>query len=210
MTARTTWTTALSGALVLILSACSGSSAGSAAPPSVGLSSGAATVAPSTPPSVAPSLTIPSFDLPNDDKGLEALLPDKICGAKARKLSFSGDRFTSMADENFTATLAALGKSAKDVSFAVAGDPSGGDCSTTAGVFRVKGADPSKLREVFLAEAVKGGGTQTQGNVGGKDVYINASSSGDTKDYAYFVGDAVFFVAAKDDAAAALVLQAMP
>ena len=227
MTRRTmAWLTTLGGAAILVLAACSSSSATAGATSGNGSSGSPSAAAPSVAaPSVAvvpsaaaseelpgSSVAIPSFVLPNDDKGLEALLPDELCGGKATKLSFGGSRFADVADENFKSMLAALGKSASDVSFAVAAPAlaSSSACSTSAGVFRVKGADLSRLKDVFLAEAAKEGPPPTQGNVGGKAVYISAATGADTKTYSYFNGDALFFVTAKDDTAAAAALQDMP
>lgn len=227
MTRRTlAWSATLGGAAIFILAACSSSSAsagasaanGTSGAPSVGAPSVAA---PSGATSAAPlasagepgaSLAIPSFELPSDDKGLEALLPDQMCGKAATKLSFSGDRFGLADDPTLSATLAKIGKTPKDVSFAVSAGPfaSGGDCSTSAAVFRVKGVDGGLLRDAVLAEVGKDAQAATQSNVGGKDVYVWPSEDGDSKTYAYFKGDAIFFVVAKDDAAAGPVLQVMP
>ena len=90
---------------------------------------------------------------------------------------------------------------------AVAASMATGTCDSAAGVFRLNGVDANRLRDVDLAESAKEGDTVTQKNVGGKDVDV---TSGDTTTYVYFKGDAMFFVTADDDAAAALVLQEMP
>jgi hypothetical protein len=227
MTRRTlSWSAALAAAIALLVAACSSSSSGSAAPESAGAPTSAPTTAPTTAiseapstaaessvPSEVPSIEIPSFVLPSDDKGLEALLPDKLCGKTATKLSMGGDRFASVPDQTFTDTLSQLGKTPKDVSFAVAssGLVTGGDCSDTAIVFRVKGADPGRFRDVFIAAAKEQDNTTwTNGNVGGKDVYIGTQPDSDTKSYAWFRGDALFIVEAKDDATAAPLVQGMP
>ena len=96
---RTTspWLAALTSVFILVLvAACGGSAAGSASPttgqPSVAAPSVASPseAASEGAPSAGSSLALPSFALPNDDKGLEALLPDEMCGGKATKLSFGG------------------------------------------------------------------------------------------------------------------------
>ena len=87
---------------------------------------------------------------------------------------------------------------------------SSGICPTSAGVFRIKGVDPGRLHDVYLAEVAKEGQSQEQRNVGGKDVSIGTSTDNDTKTYAYFNGDAIFFVTAKNDDDAAAVLKVMP
>ena len=213
---------ALFGASVaLIVAACNGSTSRTAAPASAGQPSTAQSEAPSVAPSVAESaptnsgspIAIPSFALPNDDKGLEALLPDQLCGKAVSKLSFSGDRFASVPDPTLQGTLAQLGKSLSDVSAAAAfpNPATNGNCKTTAFVFRIKGADVGRFRDVFLAAAKKQDDTTyTTGNVGGKDVYIGTKPGNDTKTYAYFKGDALFFVDAPDEASAAAALQEMP
>ncbi len=208
----------------MLLAACSGSSS-SSAPSAAGQASAPETTAPSAStapasapaseaPSVEASLAIPSFVLPSDDKGLEALLPSTLCGKTATKLSFSGARFAAVSDPTFTSTLAQLGKSPKDVAFAVSspGVASIDSCKETAVVFQIKGADPGRFRDVFIAAAQKQNDTTyTQGNVGGKDVYIGVQASDPTKKtYAYFNGDALFIVEAPDDASAGPLLQEMP
>jgi hypothetical protein len=151
------------------------------------------------------SLAVPSFVLPSGAKDLEALLPDQLCGAKAVKLSMTGDQFASSANTEFKAALQALGKSVSDVAFAIAGDPT---YSCTAGIFRVKGVDQNLLQQALLAEEQKSGNTYTQGSVGGKNVYITDAGSG--KQYVYFSGDAAIFASAKTEAEAAGILQKLP
>ena len=202
------------GALVASLWACGSSTASSpsaaagnqpsqapasAAEPSVAAPSQA------EPSQAEASIAVPSFVLPSGAKDLEALLPDQLCGAKAVKLSMTGDQFASSADPQFKATLSALGKSVSDVAFAIAGDPT---YSCTAGIFRVKGVDQNLLQQALLAQEQKTGTTYTQGSVGGKNVYISDAAS--AKQYVYFNGDAAIFVSAKTEAEAAGILQKLP
>ncbi len=220
MTRRiTAWLAVLT--LATVLAACSSSSAttapssggGASAAPSTAPASETPSVAPSSAESSAPSIAIPSFALPNDDKGLEALLPDQLCGKASTKLSLSGARFSTVQDPVFDATLSELGKTATDVSFAIASPGLAGSdsCQVSAAVLRIKGADPSRFRDLFIAAAKKEDNTTyTTGSVGGKDVYIGTTPGNDTQTYAYFKGDALFFVTAPDDATAAPVLQVMP
>ena len=218
MTRRTISATVGMVLAMILLAACSGSSS-SVAPSAAGQASAAPeTTAPSAAPaSEAPSAeasnAIPSFELPSDDKGLEALLPSTMCGKTATKLSFSGARFANITDPTFTSTLAQLGKSPTDVAFAVSspGVAALDTCKQGAIVFQIKGADPGRFRDVFIAAAQKQNDTTyTQGNVGGKDVYIGTSKSDGTKTYAYFKGDALFIVEAPDEASAAALIQEMP
>jgi len=182
---------------------CSGaaSPAGSVASPAP--STEPSVAAPSETASAAPSLLLPSFSLPSSDKELEALLPDTVCGLPAVKLSMTGSDFEAAADPEFKAVLDKLGKTADDVSFAVAGG--GADCA--AGVFRVKGADPNKFREYFIDESIKTGATYTEAVVGGKAVLVATDAD---FGYGYFKGDALFFVTAPTEAEAAEILAALP
>jgi hypothetical protein len=157
------------------------------------------------PSSAAASFVIPSFALPSGAKDLEALLPATLCGETALKASMSGDQFMATADATFKAILGSLGKQASDVSFAIAGAATSG-CS--AGIFRIAGVDQNLLQQTFVAEEQKTGATVSQGSVGGKSVYISAQSGG--KEYVYFKGDAVIFAQAKDETAAAGILQQLP
>jgi hypothetical protein len=156
----------------------------------------------------APSIGLPSFQLPSSDKELEALLPDQLCGATAQKLSMSGPAFATSADEQFKATLDKLGKSVNDVSFAMA-VPTGGTCAAAAGIFKIKGADPGRLQQVYGEVAQQEGTKYEQRSVGGKNVYVSTEASGSST-YAYFAGDAIVFAFAKDDATAAPLLQELP
>ena len=167
--------------------------------------------APSTAAGSSSGPVLPGFSLPNDDKDLEALLPSTLCGKTDVKTSLSGADLSSGADPAFAATLAQLGKSTNDVGFAIAEpDPTtASDCAVTIGVFAVNGADGNQLKTVFLAAATAEETVYTESNVGGKDVFIDASDP-TAKNYAYFKGDGVFFVQAPDDATAAPLLTALP
>jgi hypothetical protein len=225
MTRRiTAWLAVLT--LATVLAACSSSPATTAPSSGGGTSTAPSTEPASTEPSVAPSATesaapsssepsiaIPSFVLPNDDKGLEALLPDQLCGKASIKLSLSGARFASVQDPVFDATLSELGKTAADVSFAIAepNPATSAGCKVSAAVLRIKGADPAKFRDLFIAAAKREENTTyTTGNVGGKDVHIGKTPGSDKETYAYFKGDALFFVTAPDAATATPALQVMP
>ncbi|MEA3033312.1 MAG: hypothetical protein QOH86_1328 [Sphingomonadales bacterium] len=207
-------TTFATGALLATLSACGGSAAATAStataatqssPAAPSAESSASESSQAAASSAQSSFTIPSFALPSGAKDLEALLPARLCGETAIKLSMSGAQFTSSADPTFKAILQALGKQASDVSFALAGSPTSG---CTAGIFRIAGVDQNLLQQAFLAEEQKTGTVATQGSVGGKSVYI-ADRTG-AKEYVYFKGDAAIFVEAKDEASAAAILQQLP
>jgi hypothetical protein len=212
----------LAAVAIVVLAACGGNAAASLAPgiasnalPSAAAPSEAASTAASEAPSEAPSeaaasgaAVIPSFAYPSSDKELEALIPDKVCGATAIKVSFSGATFAATGDAELKALLAALGKSPADVSMAVAAAPGTGKCA--AGIFRVKGADPSRLQQVFQAEAAKSGDVYVVKSIGGKDVYVATGGSDSSLQYAYIAGDALIFVAADTEAQAAELIAALP
>ena len=203
--------TGLIGIALVALIGCSGAAGSPAAPagataaPTVAAASQAAASA-AAPDAGAASGAIPSFTLPSSDKELEALLPAELCGAPTTKFSFSGDSFADSADPEFLAVLSALGKTAADVSFAVAGTTTDPTCS--GGIFRVKGVDSGRFKEVFLAEAKKAGNDYQELSLGGKTVLFDKTSS--DLQYAYFKDDAIIFAGAADEATAATVIAALP
>ena len=200
--------------LALIVGACSGSASASpsgstptSSPASVAPSSAAVT-SPSPAESTEPSIVLPS--LPSQAKDLEALLPDTLCGGSVTKVSLSGPEAIGSSPE-FAAVLTQLGKTPADVAFAAVGPQDATNCQVSAGVFRINGADANAFQQSFLELAVSSGGTAPQQKtVAGKTVWVGPDESGESSDYAYFVGDAVFFVTAPDDAAATEVLTGLP
>ena len=193
----------LASAVLVLVAACSSGTA-TAAPGASTPAGGGSSAAPS-------SASAPGFSLPSNDKDLEALLPDNLCDSASTKTSESGTSFAADADPSFTAVLTALGKSASDVEFAFAipSQSLATDCNETAGIFEINGVDSGQLQSVFLASAAADETTYTQGNVGGKDVYIDASDP-TNRNYFYVKGDAVIFVSAPDDASAGTLISALP
>jgi hypothetical protein len=207
-------------ALSIVLWGCSGAATPQpvASSPTSAASGAASAVVPSeaAPSAAEPSVAAsdaaaasvgaePGFSLPSDDKGLEALLPDTICGVKTTKASVSGARFAESGQSEFLDALKAVGKTANDVTFAIAAGP---DSNCTAGILRIKDVDPTLLKNAMLAASAKSGETATQKNVGGKDVYVTVGP--DSTSYVYFHGDAVIFVSAKNDSDAGTILQSLP
>lgn len=208
-------------ALVASLAACnaatsSGSPAASAlaptqAPPTQA-SPSAASEAPPASADALPSFDLGSFAIPSfgGAADLEAMLPSEICGATTQKFSMSGADFEAFAeDDEFSATLEGLGKTAADVSFAISA-PLAGDTDCGAGIFRISGADPARLQQVYLEAAESEGGTYTTGTIGGKNVFIITATDDTGKQYVYFKGDAVLFAQAPDDATAGEILALLP
>ena len=199
-------------ALSILLWACSG--AASPNPPSGGAASAVAppsVAAPSVEPSVAASVVasepVPGFSLPSEVKALEALLPDKMCGATSTKTSMNGSSFVqSGGGSDLEAALKTIGKSLSDVQVAFAG---AADTGCTAGIIRVQGADPNVLKNAMLQAAAKSSeGPGTEKDLGGKHVFAQTGPDGGS--YAYFLGDAVVVVGAKTDADAASILKDLP
>ena len=201
-------------AIALVVGAC-----GSSATPSPSVAAPASAPASTAPasPSAAPSLDLGSL-LPsglNSAPDLEAVLPATGCGVPTKKFSFNGDAFAaagSSTDPTFLAVLQALGKTPKDVSFAVATviDPSS-TCDTSFVAFRIQGVDQGQFEQLYVAASTKTDGVApTKVSLGGKDVWKSRSSSGDTSTYAYFKGDTLLGVVAPTDDKAAAGLSALP
>ncbi len=207
------WT--LACAAVIVVTACSGtagptaSTAGQNA--SLAASTDAASVAPSvavaseTPLAIPSGLVIPSFELPSSDKELEALLPQTLCGVDVLKFSMKGETFIASADPQLVSLLGWLDKTPADVRLAVAGSVTGG---CTAGIFRINGADTASFKQAFIDRSVAEGTVYQQATIGGKDVLVGPDAS--EFQYAYFKGDALFFVTGGTDAQAAETLDALP
>ena len=197
-------------AIALVAGSC-----GSSATPNQSGVAPASSAPESASPSAAPSLNLGSL-LPsifNSATDLEALLPSTVCAKPTQKFSFNGDAFAaagSSTDPTFLAVLQALGKTPKDVSFAVATvvDPT---CNTTFVAFRIQGVDQGQFEQLYVAESTKNDGTApTKVSLGGKDVWKSPSSSGNTTTYAYFKGDTLLGVVAPTDDKAAAGLSALP
>jgi hypothetical protein len=186
-------------------SAAASSAASAAAPSTAATAAAPSAAAPSeaTPSQAAASEAIPSFAFPSDDKELEAVIPDKICGATVQKLSLKGKDATGE-DEMWTGILQALGKSFSDVSAAAAFSTKPG-CSVT--IIKIKGADEGKLRELMQAQAAAAGITYTKVSVGGKDVFTsNPAKFG----YSWIKGDGAIIITADTAAHAAELVAALP
>lgn len=204
----------LAGLAIIAIIGCSSGSpsvapsgSGSAAPSSPVASQVSAvplSAAPSVEPSsAAPSIAIPGFSFPSTDKELEALIPDRMCGAKVEKGSMTGAQvFNDASDPTVVAALQSLGKTTADVSAAVG---IATDCFVF--IIRVKGADESQLKQVFIAQAAKDGKTYSEASVGGKTVLTTDPSK---FDYSYIKGDGVVIVAAKNAKDAAEMIAALP
>jgi hypothetical protein len=207
----------LVAALALALAACSsGSSSSASASASASASSASESAAAS--PSATESSTgsaLPSFDLPNSDTELEALLPDQIGGKQTAKSSMKGSELMASGSDNqkFIDFLTSVGAQPDDVSVAFAFVLSTTADSTAVAAFRVKGVDHSiLLNELSTAMQSDESATGfTDANVGGKSVKKGtAPGQQTTAVYLYGVADLVFSVTSGSDAAAAEVLSHLP
>jgi hypothetical protein len=193
---------AMAGA-ALVLAACgqAGAPTGAAGATQAAVATQAATQAPGA--TAGPGL---SFVLPNEDKDLEALLPDQIGGKPVQKLSMAGTSFLvggGSSSDDFTKILTQFGKSPADLSVAV-----GGTDSIQLGAFRVKGVDANQLFQSFLQLASSAqGDVVSDANVGGKSVKKVVTVDGDVS-YIYASGDVLFTVDSTSDTDPALVTEA--
>lgn len=193
---------AVLGTLVVAIAACTTGGTATTSP------AGVTTPAPATPPPVVlPSgVVLPSF---NADVDLEAQIPSTFCGQATQKFSFAGSEFVEQ-DEEFAAVVAALGRSAQDVSVAGAGVTEGECAGINLIAFRIKGADSGRFEQLFIDAQEKDTGVRpTRSNVGGKDVWVFTDGS-DTTNYIYFKGDTIFGVSADSPEDAAKGLAVMP
>jgi len=197
---------AVLGAFALALAACGGTAAPSTSPGAATTPSPAASS-----PIDLPSIEIPSVEIPSfqSDVDLEARLPSEFCGQPTEKFSFSGAETVSN-DEDFAAIVAALGRSAADVSVAGAASKAPECANIQLIAFRIKGADGGRFEQLFIDAQEKDTGTRpTRSNVGGKDVWVFTDSSGTTS-YIYFRGDTIYGVSAESEADAAKGLAVLP
>jgi len=205
----------LIAALALALAACSSGSSSSA---SASASASASTATQSEVASASAtesSSALPSFDLPNSDTELEALLPDQIGGKQTVKSSMKGSELMTSGGDNqqFIDFLNSVGAQPDDVSVAFAFALSTTADSTAVAAFRVKGVDHGiLLNELSTAMQSDESATGfTDANVGGKNVKKGtAPGQQTTAVYLYGVADLVFSVTSASDAAAAEVLSHLP
>jgi len=188
-------------------SAAPESAAPSAAAPSAAAPSEAA-ASQAAPSEAAASQLVPGFSLPSSAKDLEALIPDKVCGATVTKLSMKGSEvFSQGADTTVTAVLQSLGKTVDDVS-AAAGFVMSGDSGCGVFIFRIKGASEGQLTDVFQKLADSEGTKFEQVSLGGRTVYKTTTE--DKPSYVWIKGDGLFSVSADTADNAASIISQMP
>ena len=196
--------------LSLVLVACSGG--GTATAPA------SATPAPTPTPEPTPTATaagtpnpLASFDL-NQDKALEALLPDTVGNLALTKFSVKGAEFFTGAgtDPAFKDFLDRVHAQPDDVSAAVAADQ-GSTLQLLA--LRVAGANTDDLKTEFrraLSESASTTVTLSEATVGGKSVLTGFDPDQEANVYFYVVNDVLFFVTTSDKTVAEAALQKLP
>ena len=185
---------ALVATAAFVVTACGGTTA-TTAPGATGGTPTAAPAATAGAVATAPAASgLPgfSFELPNQDKELEALLPDEIGGQALTKLSMTGDTFLgSPGSEDMQATLQALGKTPSDLSVGFASNQ-----SVVILAFRVKGVEASRIFEAVVAASEQEDvANMTDVNINGKAAKKLVDST-DTTSYLYLTGDTLITVTA--------------
>ena len=197
--------------LSLLLVACSG---GTASAPASATLAPTPTVEP-TPTATATAAGTPnplaSFDL-NQDKALEALLPDTVGDLTLTKFSVKGAEFFTGAgtDPAFKDFLDRVHAQPDDVSAAVAADQ-GSTLQVLA--LRVAGANSDDLKTEFrraLSESASTTVTLSEATVGGKSVLTGFDPDQEANVYFYVVNDVLFFVTTADKTLAEAALQELP
>lgn len=206
----------LVAALALALAACSsGSSSSASASASASATATQSEAASASASESANASALPSFDLPNSDTELEALLPDKIGGQQTTKSSMKGSELMTSGGDNqqIIDFLNSVGAQPDDVSVAFAFALTTNASSTAVAAFRVKGVDHAILLDE-LSTAMQGDQSATgftDANVGGKSVRKGTAPGEQTTSvYLYGVADIVFSVTSASDDAAAEVLSHLP
>ncbi len=210
--------------LALAAAACGSTS--SPAPASTGPSASGGTSSPvaSSSPDAAASTSPDASLLPTLSRvaDLEAMLPKKIGDLPLSPRSLIGTDVLATGDAAsiaaLDAILSATGAKAEDYQFAwsTIGTGAGGSGQDSAvGVFRVKGADPIKVRDTLIAQGTEssaGVGAAEDGTIGGKQVRILRVTAQDGTLWSWYYwpkGDVLFYVQTTDPTIAEQVLAAL-
>jgi hypothetical protein len=211
--------------LLFTVAAC-GSSSTSAPTQAPAASAGPATPAPSVS-AAAPDGSPAGSPAASDAAGtplpsltrvadLEAMLPKKVGDAALAPRSLTGTDVLATGDPTSIAALQAMldatGATAADYQFAFSPFKTPAGTDAAVGVFRVKGSDPEKLRDVLIEQGRAnnpGIGAPDDGTVGGKKVKILRveDSTGTTWSWYYWPkGDVLFYLQTVDAAVAEEVI----
>ncbi len=215
----------LATAALALVAAC-GSTATSAPTQTPAASAGPVTPAPSASaaapdgsPAASPAASdaagtpLPSFTRVAD---LEAMLPKKVGDAVLAPRSLTGTDVLATGDPTSIAALQAMldatGATAADYQFAYSPFKTPAGTDAAVGVFRVKGSEPEKLRDILVEQGRTnnpGIGAPEDGTVGGKKVKILRvdDASGTTWSWYYWPkGDVLFYLQTVDSAVAEEVI----
>ena len=145
---------------------------------------------------------------------LEAKLPSQICGAPASTYSMPAGALPAAALSGLAGAGSILSGLSGTATFsmAVAGPgPAASDPCPDVSYFaiQVSNGDANGFLQLMLQANTADGGSSTTTSLGGKNVTVATSSSGD-KTYGYVNGDTLIAVSAPDDATAATALAALP
>lgn len=162
-------------------------------------------------PASPPALSPPAFTI-TPDADLEAKLPDEVGGLSLQKRSLRLDQLQGFGGELFPTFAQNLGVSPTDVSLATALARSEENEFVIAVAIRVPGATPEQLLTA-LGQAIEAEEEDpvelTQGQVGGKQVFIGRSPDED-ETYFYASGDVVFLVSGSPTTLAEEALAQLP
>lgn len=211
----------LAAAVMVLVAACGSS----ATPASTGAP--AASVAPATPApgasDAAPASQSPGSPAASDATGtplpsftrvpdLEAMLPKKVGDAALAPRSLTGTDVLATGDPTSIAALQAMldatGATAADYQFAYSPFKTAGGSDAAIGVFRVKGSDPEKLRDILIEQGRAtnpGIGAPDDGTIGGKKVKILRADDGSGTTWSWYYwskGDVLFYLQTVDPAVA--------
>ncbi len=145
---------------------------------------------------------------------LEAKLPSQICGAPATTYSMPAGALPAAALSGLAGAGSILSGLSGTATFsmAIAGPgPAASDPCPDVSYFaiQVSNGDANGFLQLMLQANASDGGSSTTTSLGGKNVTVATSSSGD-KTYGYINGDTLIAVSAPDDATAATALAALP
>ena len=146
--------------------------------------------------------------------GLEAKLPQQICGAPATTYSMPAGSLPAAALTGLAGAGSLLSglSSTETFSFAIAGPgPAASDPCPDISYFaiQVSNGDANGFLQLMLQANQSAGGSSSTTSLGGKSVTVVTDSSGD-KTYGYVNGDTLIAVQAPDDTTAAAAFAALP
>jgi hypothetical protein len=160
--------------------------------------------------------SLPSFTRVAD---LEAMLPAKVGDVKLEPRSLTGTDVLATGDPTsikaLQAMLDATGATAADYQFAYSPFKTAAGTDAAIGVFRVKGSDPEKLRDILIEQGRtnnQGVGPAKDATVGGKQVVTLEVQDGQGTTWTWYYwpkGDVLFYLQTVDPSVAAELIAAL-